>query len=454
MVGQLRRYRLPALLTGLVLLAVVAATVLAAQARSTEDSLLDQLERHSHPLESVEPDGDLSDLHPLGEMVGDAAVVGVGEATHSSREFFTTKHRVFRYLVENHGFTTFGLETNWSAGLRLNRYVLDGEGDARQIMHEEFPEFWVQPWNTREYLDLIEWMRAYNQTHADKVRFMAFDTYYPAEVVIDEVIGYVEDHYPDLLAQVTEHYQALRPSDLTTFMTEHWDTAVPERHAQAEQARQVLDLLERQDPGPDPEGLSWAVQHATVLHQTASLWAFDIEDPEAGPRAMEYRDQVMADNVAWWHEQTGDRILVSAHNGHIANETLEPEAYPKVQGTFLRERLGDGYLSVGFTFNQGSFNALESAETSADSVGIQPQAFTLAPAEPGSNEHVLDQVSHQNYLIDLRTAPHEVRDWLRGSRPTRDTGTSWPVPVQHASLAASYDILIHLHEVTAAQLRS
>ena len=58
-----------------------------------------ELGRDAHALRSTEPYGDLRDLRPLGAMVADAAVVGLGEATHSSREFFTMKHRVFRYLV-------------------------------------------------------------------------------------------------------------------------------------------------------------------------------------------------------------------------------------------------------------------------------------------------------------------------------------------------------------------
>ncbi|MFD7689892.1 hypothetical protein [Streptomyces sp. NPDC059781] len=37
----------------------------------------------------------------LGRMVGDAGVVGLGEATHGSRDFFRMKHRVLRHLVES-----------------------------------------------------------------------------------------------------------------------------------------------------------------------------------------------------------------------------------------------------------------------------------------------------------------------------------------------------------------
>lgn len=447
-----RRHRLPMLLTLLGLCVGLLAVALPAPARARGDDPVGALERHAHPLRSTEPGGDLGDLHPLGEMVGDAVVVGMGEATHSSREFFTLKHRVFQYLVQEKGFSTFALETNWNAGLRLNRYVLEGEGDPRQIMDEEFGDFWQQPWNTQEYLDLVEWMRKYNTRHEHKVQFMAFDTYYPSPAVIDEVTGYVKQHHPELTQEITKLYQELRPTDLPTFMAKHWNTPLAQRQAQAKQAGRALEVLERQAPGDDPEAFAWAVQHARVLHQTATLWSFDFQDPAAAPAAMEYRDQVMADNTVWWQQHTGGRILASAHNGHIANETLEPAAYPTVQGTFLRRQLGDGYVSIGFTFDQGSFNALEGAGTSMDSVGQPPKEFTLGPAAPGSNEHTLDQVAYTDYLLDLRTAPAPARDWLRQARPTRDIGAGYPVEESSVALASAYDILVHLHEVGAAKL--
>ncbi|GAA2942484.1 hypothetical protein GCM10011428_71460 [Streptomyces violaceus] len=103
-----------------------------------DSTVVDALDRASHRLRTVDTGGDTRDLRPLDRMIGDARVVGLGEATHGSHEFFALKHRVFRHLVEEQGFRTFALEAPWSTGLRLNAYVLRGEGDPRRIMREEF----------------------------------------------------------------------------------------------------------------------------------------------------------------------------------------------------------------------------------------------------------------------------------------------------------------------------
>ncbi|WP_307718349.1 erythromycin esterase family protein [Streptomyces sp. JHA26] len=105
----------------------------------------------------------LGDPDAVVRMVGDARVVGLGEAGHSGHEFFTLEVRVFTKLVATRGFTTFALEASGSTGLRLDHYVTHGVGDPERIMREEFQGQYVF-WNADEYLDLVRWMRHYKDS--------------------------------------------------------------------------------------------------------------------------------------------------------------------------------------------------------------------------------------------------------------------------------------------------
>ncbi|MFE7121649.1 erythromycin esterase family protein, partial [Streptomyces sp. NPDC057654] len=398
-----RPRRRPVLL--LALLLGLGATALAqppaAQARQRADDPVRALTRAAHPLRTTDPAAeDTDDLRAIGRMIGDAKVVGVGEATHGSHEFIANKDRLFRYLIEQKGFTTFALEANWGAGLRINDYVLHGKGNARQIMKEEFQNAY-RFWNNQEYLDLIEWMRAYNTHHAEKVQFMGDDVGYAGPELFDRVTGYAARRCPDLLPRLTALYQGLRPTPGTSmdaWMTAYLAKPLAERRDLAARAGEALDLLRRQRPGEDRAEFAWAVQHARAISQVASLTAHDLDTAEGSRAAMRFRDQSMADNTAWWQRRTGDKVLLSAHNAHVAYESDDPANYPKMQGAFLREQFGEDYLNVRLTFDAGAFNATGPS-------GGEPAVHTVGPAEPGSNEHVLDQVPYRDYYLDMPAAP-------------------------------------------------
>ncbi|MFF8594827.1 erythromycin esterase family protein [Streptomyces sp. NPDC015220] len=411
-----------------------------------ETRALRAAERGARPLLTTGPYGDLGDLRPLGRMVGGAKVVGLGEATHSSHEFFTLKHRVLRYLVEHEGFRTFALETSWSSGLRLDSYVRTGAGDPRRIMREEFQDTYAW-WNTEEYLALVEWMRAYNVGHpADPVRFMGDDFAYAGPEQYDRVLRYTARYLPDLLPRLTALYRGLRPTTTAgAYMKAYLTRPLAERRAMAVRAEAALSLLARRPvpPGATEDAHAWAVQHARTLAQTARGYAFDFDDPEQLRRSMGYRDRLMADNVAWWAARTGRKVLLSAHDSHVAYRTSDPR-YPRMQGAFLRERLGTDYVSVGVTFGDGSFNATDRDGTArVHTVGAPPR---------GSTERFLDRVRPGDFFMDLRTAPAEARAWLNTPRPTRSIGTSYPERPHEIAPTAFHDLLFHLHHVTPARL--
>ncbi|MET9295971.1 erythromycin esterase family protein [Streptomyces sp. NPDC003077] len=399
------------------------------------------LERVAHPLRTTEPGGSAADLRALGAMVGGAKVVGLGEATHGSHEFFAMKERIFRYLVEEKGFTTFALETSWSAGLLIDEYLQGGEGDARRIAKETLGG---SPWDREEFASLIGWMREYNRRHPHRtVHFMGDDIGAPklGDDIFRRVTGYVERHHPQALPRLNELYAGLRPlDDAFAYLRK----PIAERKRLATDAQRALTLVSGLK-GWNGGAFGWVVQHARSISQTAAFLAFDLADPVARPRAQRYRDQVMAENVTWWHQRTGHKMLMSAHNGHVAYVSDDPVEYPKSQGAFLRDALGRRYLPIGFSFDRGSFLSQDAG------LGSPWKKFTVGSAAPGSNEYTLDQVRHRDYYVDVRTAPAAARVWLEGARPTYAFGTQYPYPLADVSIARSYDVLIHLHQVREAE---
>ena len=122
------------------------------QSQPTPSPVESWITHHALPLKTTDPRASLDDLQPLEQIVGNASIVGLGEATHGSHEFFTMKQRLLEFLVEKMGFTMFAMEGSWSAGEQINTYVLTGQGSARGVVGQF--NFWT--WNTQEVLDLVQ----------------------------------------------------------------------------------------------------------------------------------------------------------------------------------------------------------------------------------------------------------------------------------------------------------
>lgn len=442
--------RLAARSTALVAIAALTAVTAPAHAEVDNDtrSAFSQraydpvraLNRAAYPIRSTEATGGLRDLRPLNRMVGNASVVGIGEPAHNSREFFTLRDRIFRSLVAKKGFTTFGHETSWSTGVSLDQYITTGVGNPRRIMRREFQGSYL--WNVREFLEQIEWMREYNEHHARKLRFMGDDIGYVGPEVLDRVTGFVATAQPELLPRVTDLYAGIRSTaEYGKWFADYLKKPLAERVRLEAATREVMTTVASLPPSTEQ---TWALQHARAAWQVAKLYSYDFSKgvPSA---ALRFRDKMMAENVAWWNRVTGGKVVVGAHNGHIAYETSDPAVYPKTQGAFLREQLGKRYVTIGLSFDRGSFNAQDSENPE---VGIRK--FTIGSAPAGNNEHTLDRVRFDDYVVDLRTLPRQTKEWLMVKRPTRDIGNVYPSPDLPVALGESYDLLIHLDTVTAA----
>ncbi|MFI7276023.1 erythromycin esterase family protein [Streptomyces sp. NPDC049879] len=416
-------------------LPALTALPLAPGARARDADVTHALARAARPLD---------DLRPLGRAIGDAPVVGLGEVVHGAHELYELKHRVFRHLVAEKGFTAFALEVSWSAGLRLDAYVRSGSGDPRRIMDDEFGGG-AWPWHVEEYLALFRWMREHNRRHERRpVRFVGADLSQPrlGEALFDGVLAYVGRYRPHALPEFEDCYRELRARPTAADFA-----ALPpaDRERLAGLARRAAERLPA--PGrPAATPYAWAAQHAWNIAETTALLATDFSDHAQHRQALRRRDALMAHNVAWWHRHVGGKVLVSAHNGHTAYATYDPDYYPTTQGAFLRERLGRDYLAIGTTFGHG-----ERVDTGPDG---RWATTAFPPPQRGSSEETLERAArlagHRDVLLDPRTVPAPARAWLATPRPTRDIGHP-DDPYRQYVLAEGHDVLIHLGRLHGAR---
>jgi erythromycin esterase len=369
-------------------------------------------------------------------------IVGLGESTHGAHEQFTLKHRIVRLLVEQLGFRSFAMEEDWATGIQLNRYVLTGQGDPTELV-----KGMGAPWSTGEVQAVLEWLRAWNTRHRDKVQFVGTDVFDTRPGVYDAVTSYVQQTAPQRLADLEEHFQVIRPTrpDWVFFFTQ-----VPDQQRYVEHARQAYQLVASIPHAAGDRAYRLAVQHARQI--VAFYEYYTLGDPD-------YRDREIAHNLVWWRRYNGDKVVYWAANVHTANAprltaTLPPQVLEfKAAGAYLRERYGSRYRSIGMTFDHGAVNS----GWGAPPFTISP--FQVPPPPDGFTERPLGGVDLPQYLLDLRTpAPPAVRSWLHDPATIRVIGATYD-PSNHAahymtggSLAEWFDLIVHCQAVTPSRL--
>lgn len=175
---------------------LLASTLLSAQAVD-DRPVLEWVRSAAVRLQTVEAGHGFADLQPLKKTIGNARIVALGEATHGTREFFQLKHRMLEFLATEMGFRVFSIEANMPEAYRLNDFVLTGKGDPAALLRGLY--FWT--WDTEEVLDMIRWMRRFNESGRGRVEFTGFDMQTPT-VAMEVVRDFVAKHDQDYLDAV------------------------------------------------------------------------------------------------------------------------------------------------------------------------------------------------------------------------------------------------------------
>ncbi|MFD9518106.1 erythromycin esterase family protein [Streptomyces sp. NPDC059979] len=408
------------------------------------DEVTAWLARSALPLTSLTAGAPTTDLQPLKSVLGGVRIVGLGEATHGTREFFQLKHRLLEFLVTELGFSVFAMEASASAGEAVDAYVRKGTGDAAKVLAGL--GFWT--WRTQEVLAMLAWMRTYNQGRPDgeKVRFVGIDPQKCGDslAMLD---AFLRKAAPDRVAGLH--------STLGVLATAHPGSRPDPERRLVREAENLLEFL--RERGPEAEG---ALRHARILVQAADLVTRDARHTEPEQTVFAARDRYMADNLGELLDDPSVKIALWAHNGHIAKS--RGDGAVAALGEHLAARCGDAYYALGLLFGSGTFRArrmwpgpwTRAASSAVVDHRIGPARSTtveaqLARANPG--DHFLD-------LRDLRSAagaPRAVREWLDARHDMRSFGAAAPLwtyrlHLSQATLAKEYDGLAYVATSTGS----
>ncbi|HEX6507769.1 MAG TPA: erythromycin esterase family protein [Chloroflexota bacterium] len=416
---------------------------------ASDQELVDQTKDVAHPLQEE----DLRGYDPLLELVGNARIVMLGEASHGTHEFYRERARITARLIEELDFTFVAVEGDWPECYGVHRYVCGGPSSARDAL-SAFKAFPTWMWGNLDALHFVEWLRRQNESLPEgrrKVGFYGLDLY-SLYASMRMVIEYLERVDPETARLARRRYACFEPFSAK----DRYAYTVGLGLAESCEQEAVAMLQELQRKRDQYLQLSSDDQYFCAM-----LCAAVARDGERYYRSM-YRSDVSSWNLRDTHmmstlaallEHFGpeSRAVVWAHNTHVGDFRATADADGMVNiGQLVRERYPNQSIAMGFGTYEGSV-------TAATEWGQPPQRMQVPRARPGSYDNDFHQTELLRFLIALKRVreeglPHALNEW-KGQRaigvvyrPDYEQGNYVP-----SRLADRYDAYVHIDRTRAVK---
>jgi len=374
-----------------------------------------------------------------------AQVIGLGEATHGSREFGDLRLALTKRLIQDHRYRVVALEASAPAMRILEPYV-NGVGEKTPEMFRAIESGWI---GRRTRGQLIAWLRSWNRSHpTDHVLLIGTDAQENGKSR-EILTAFVQGAYS---SQVFEQWNAImKELDAADEQTPMFgDSGVSDKTARFTTelfAKLTLDA-------PILQERFGQATYQQAWQAAKDLAEFSDFNSEGTNVLIHSRDWYMAAEVLRGLEASpgsGKKVVYWAHNAHVTHTGARYQP----TGTILRNALGCRYAAVAVTFGGGDFiaqipNDLEDR--------LAPN--TLPVAEGDTFESVLAKVRTGSTLASwpCDTRAQAIPAWLEKAQQMHWVGGLYKPgsPASSAfrsfSLLHDFDAIVFLPHVSADEI--
>ncbi|WP_053367887.1 erythromycin esterase family protein [Bacillus sp. FJAT-27245] len=310
------------------------------------NSISPKLKEMLIPLKTTQAGNGFEDLQPLKDILKDVKILGMGEATHGTKEFFQMKHRMYEFLVEEMGYRAFAIEAEFGIHKIINDYILNGNGSMEDVISAMV----MWPWSTQEVADMIDWMKEYNQNpnNIENIRFYGFDMQ-GVNSTVANIQAYLEivDPTSELLSDFSYLNPPYEKSNTEPLVKKLVDAFEKNKDTYVSlSSKEEYEIIRRE--------LEIILQNLHFEISSPFLNSGTETSKEKFIKYVIFRDASMAENVKWIHNYEkeyfkNDKIMLWAHNGHISNHLPTTN-----MGSLLKDEFKNAYYSLGFDFYKGS----------------------------------------------------------------------------------------------------
>lgn len=399
---------------------------------------------------------------PLMDLIGDARVVLLGEASHGTHEFYAERAAITQRLITEKGFTAVAVEADWPHAYRVNCYVhgmgTDTTADDALAGFQQFPQ-WM--WRNTVVRTFVQWLRDYNAAlpaGVAKTGWYGLDLY-SLHASIAAVLAYLDEVDPPAAQRARYRYSCLEhfgdDPQAYGYATSFDLTQTCEQGAvaQLQELQRHADAYAGRDGRAAEDAFFYAEQNARLVVNAERYYRTMFRGRVA---SWNIRDTHMADTLdaLLGHLDRANgrtKVVVWAHNSHLgdARATEMGHGGELNVGQLVRERYGNDAFLVGFSTYTGTV-------TAASDWDAPPERKRVRAGLRGSYEDLFHTVGMPRMLVPLRDR-NEAVDVLRQPRLQRAIGVVYRPQTERLShyfearVADQFDALLHFDHTTAVE---
>jgi erythromycin esterase-like protein len=408
-----------------------------------------------HRLEGAEHDYD-----DLLDLIGDAQLVLLGEASHGTREFYRERAKITEQLITEKGFMAVAAEADWPDAYRVHRYVNGRSSDSTPTQAlDDFKRFPTWMWRNTEVLEFVGWLRSYNDAQeACKVGFYGLDLY-SLHASMQAVLEYLQKTDPAAADRARSRYACFDHVGEDSQRYGYTAAFGLSPSCEEEVLAQLSDLQRhteeylRRDGFVAEDELFYAEQNARLV-ANAELYYRTMFQGRVS--SWNVRDQHMADTLQALRGHINRRyqrpkIVLWAHNSHLGDaRATEMRDQGEINvGQLIRERYGREAVLIGFSTYEGTMTAASEWDGPVERKRVRR-------ALPGSYEALFHEIalkSDPNFMVTWDDP--DVLTLLSERRLERAIGVIYKPETErlshyfYATLPAQFDALLHFDKTHA-----
>lgn len=390
---------------------------------------------------------DVNDITTFDQFAN-CKILGLGEATNGTKEFFRMKHKIFKYFVEKHGFKIFAFETSFAGSIYIDKFICENQGTIDEaikcfnyfsLYHEEVKE-------------LILWMKQYNEGKSviEKIHLIGVDFggfQYGKDFLLNYFNKYFPNYPQNILNNISDIYAMSRSGTIVQMSQETLELY-------KSKCDSVYNFFDANKEIFINRSSAFEYEMMKRLPITAKQYFEYYHKNYETDQAGAYREFAMSQNAVWLTTLFGERTKCAlwTHNMNVAKDPTLLNSGSL--GYHINKTIGNDYKAVGFSFSDGSFRSYE-----FDGVRQgDPTVNSISQQLPGNSfNFVFKYAEPRNFILinDKISSSSKLFAWLNSKNKFLSIRENYYIKLflnnfNDYNLFQSFDAIIHFKTSTDA----